>query len=719
MRLKRLLLERYGLFKGKVELQFSDSGIDIIVGDNESGKSTLMDGILSTIFGTKREERVNLIPWNEPSSGESLIELKTDKSMKIQRVIETQHTTLTMNQDTEPLVVFSDKASPHGKKEAAHYFDMLNEIFGFSDRSILESLTFLKQNEAETNLDQKIRELISGSGTGDYKKAIDSLKKETLLITRDVFWMNPSKDRLLEDLVNELIELKQALEEALNVRDEGGDVEGELKETEAGLGKLGKKLKTEEVKLDTIKKFRESIEKYERSKKEHDKLLGEIREREKQIKGQEELEAKLSDEFVIQIKEAGGSLRDELNELKGIEQKKKELANEIESLRMHDVESVELLSGGVKAAIVLSVAVIGIIAGQMWNSTQMSALLAFVFGSIAAALLMLLGRKKPVSTDTRLSVRESDLTDLIEKEEELIEKYSNILSDSSIEETLKLIDSVKEWKTELKLMQEIRSDKKPLEELEKESNSLLQTILLTETNLENLEKEYSELLKTERKIGAAEALEAEQTEVITELSTEHKSLEEVKHENEKKIAKHEGRGVGNIDLLNHEIMEKEEEIESKQLESDALQLAVSTLEESAEKFQESHHNRLSEQISEWFERFTGGRYSGVKLDDNWNPEIRTKEGKRIGPQHLSVGARDQLYFAMRLSLAELMSEDVNLPIVLDDPFVNYDDKRLKISIELLKEISKEHQVLLFTHSPEYAKWGNVVMNLNDYWKNMK
>ena len=174
-------------------------------------------------------------------------------------------------------------------------------------------------------------------------------------------------------------------------------------------------------------------------------------------------ETKLNDEFVIQIKKAGSSLGDELNELKGIEQKKRELANEIESLKMHEVESVELLSGGVKAAIVLSVAVIGIIAGQMWNSTQMSALLAFVFGSIAAALLMLLGRKKPVSTDTRLSVRESDLTDLIEEEKELLKKHSIILQNKSIGETLKLIDSIKEWETGLKLKQEILSRKKPLE----------------------------------------------------------------------------------------------------------------------------------------------------------------------------------------------------------------------------------------------------------------
>ena len=717
MRLKRLLLERYGLFKGKVEVHFSDSGIDVIVGDNESGKSTLMDGILSVIFGTKREERENLIPWDASASGEGTLEIETDKKMKIKRVIESQHTVVTLDHDRRPLEIFSDKASPQGKKEAAHYFDMLNKTFGFSDRNILESLTFVKQNKAETALDQKIREIISGSGSGDYKKAVDQLVKEADSLTSEVYWAKKKRQgKILEILEIELTDLKYSLEEALNVRDEGGDVEGKLKEAETKLAKLEKKLKGEESKLENIKKFIKSVEKLKGSKREHDNLLSEIQETLKQKNGLDELEKKLNDEHVIQIKEAGESLRDELNELKGIKKKKAEIEGKIAGLKEKEPEEVEVLSGGVKAAIVIAVAAAGVIVGQLWNSTQMSAILAFVFGSIAAALLMLLEKKKYAPSDTRLSVRESDLTDLIDREDELLKKYSIILSNRNISETLKLIDSIKVWETELKLKQEILSRKKPMEELEAESKSLLQAILLTETTLENLEKELPELLKTERKMGESEASEAEQKIKIDELSSERDSLETLIIENEKKIAIHEVQGIGNIDLLNHEIAAKEEEIGSKQLESDALQMAVRTLEESAEKFQESHHGRLGERISEWFDRFTAGKYSRVTLDDDWCPEVTTKEGKRISPGQLSVGAKDQLYFAMRLSLAELMSEDVKLPIVLDDPFVNYDDKRLKISKELLDEISVEHQVILFTHSPEYAEWGNVVLDLNDYWK---
>ena len=718
MRLKRLLLERYGIFKGKVEVQFSDSGIDVIIGDNESGKSTLMDGILSLIFGTKREERENLIPWGEPAGGEGTLEIEADKNMRIHRVIESQHTTLTLDYDSEPEEVFSDKASPQGKKEAAHYFDMLNEMFRFSDRNILESLTFIKQKEAETKLGEKIREIISGSGRGDYKKAIDELQKETLLITRNVYWKNPSKDRLLENLENELIDQKNSLEEALNVRDEGGDVEGELKEAEIKLGNLKKKLKSEETKIETVKKFIESIEKLERYEKEHQKLLGEIQEREKQRKGEEKLEEKLNDDLVIQIKKAGESLRNELNELKSVTKKKEELEDKIEGLKKKEPEQVKTLSGGVKAVIVIVAVAAGVAIGQLWN-LHISAMLGTLFGTLVAIILWLLGKKKPATTDTRLSVRESDLTELIEREEKLLDKHSILLSNNSINELLKAIDDIKEWKTELRLTQDILSGKKPIEELEKESKSLLHAFLSADTALENMENELPELLKTERKMGECEALEAEQKIKIDELSSERDSLETLIIENEKKIAIQEVQGVGNIDLLNHEIEELEEEIEAKRLESDALQLAVKILEESVEKFQQSHHNRLSERISEWFGRFTAGKYSGVVLDDDWSPEIRTKEGKSIKPERLSVGARDQLYFAMRLSLAELMSDDVKLPIVLDDPFVHYDDRRLEISKELLDEISVEHQVILFTHSPDYAKWGNVVLDLNDYWHSEK
>ncbi|MCH7619656.1 MAG: AAA family ATPase, partial [Candidatus Marinimicrobia bacterium] len=201
MRLKRLLLSRYGLFDGEVEIEFSGSGIDLIIGDNESGKSTIMDGILSVLFGTKREERGDLTPWSGSSGGQGILEIESDNIMRIQREVDSQHTTVTANPEEAPLELFNDKASPQGKKELTHYLKIIGEKVGVRDRDLLESLTFVRQNQMETELGEKIREIISGSGRGDYKKAIDTLIGEADSLTADVPWARKKRqDKQLEKL---------------------------------------------------------------------------------------------------------------------------------------------------------------------------------------------------------------------------------------------------------------------------------------------------------------------------------------------------------------------------------------------------------------------------------------------------------------------------------------------------------------------------------------
>ncbi len=43
-----------------------------------------------------------------------------------------------------------------------------------------------------------------------------------------------------------------------------------------------------------------------------------------------------------------------------------------------------------------------------------------------------------------------------------------------------------------------------------------------------------------------------------------------------------------------------------------------------------------------------------------------------------------------------MYKDEKPFIILDDPFVNFDDEKLRGGISLLKEISREYQVIYFT-----------------------
>ena len=55
-----------------------------------------------------------------------------------------------------------------------------------------------------------------------------------------------------------------------------------------------------------------------------------------------------------------------------------------------------------------------------------------------------------------------------------------------------------------------------------------------------------------------------------------------------------------------------------------------------------------------------------------------------------------MYFALKLAFIEQIKDKINLPILIDDSFVNFDDRRIGYIDKLLKKISENNQVLIFT-----------------------
>ena len=56
-----------------------------------------------------------------------------------------------------------------------------------------------------------------------------------------------------------------------------------------------------------------------------------------------------------------------------------------------------------------------------------------------------------------------------------------------------------------------------------------------------------------------------------------------------------------------------------------------------------------------------------------------------------------------MAVAELIVNSESFPFFLDDSFVQYDDKRLEGALEIVSELSRRHQVLLFScHGREQA-----------------
>ena len=81
------------------------------------------------------------------------------------------------------------------------------------------------------------------------------------------------------------------------------------------------------------------------------------------------------------------------------------------------------------------------------------------------------------------------------------------------------------------------------------------------------------------------------------------------------------------------------------------------------------------------------------MDTSFKVKLR-QSGKTQHPESLSQGWRDAVELCVRLSLAEaLYAEGEVPPLILDDPFVNLDEGRLKAAKKLLEALSQKYQIL--------------------------
>ena len=112
-------------------------------------------------------------------------------------------------------------------------------------------------------------------------------------------------------------------------------------------------------------------------------------------------------------------------------------------------------------------------------------------------------------------------------------------------------------------------------------------------------------------------------------------------------------------------------------------------------------------------RITGGRYRRVRVDDEtldisvFAPE----KGDWVSTTQLSQGTADQVFLAARIGLVRLVTGDRRPPLILDDPFVTFDDDRARQSLELLRELSADFQVIYLTTTDRFDDIADVVVEL--------
>jgi len=127
----------------------------------------------------------------------------------------------------------------------------------------------------------------------------------------------------------------------------------------------------------------------------------------------------------------------------------------------------------------------------------------------------------------------------------------------------------------------------------------------------------------------------------------------------------------------------------------ALTLAQETLTEASAQLQRRFAPRIASRAQELMAAFTGGRYDRLTLGEDLSVRAGTGgEATTREAMWRSDGTVDQLYLALRLAVAEVLTPEA--PLILDDALVRFDDARTKAALEVLRSVGENRQIILFT-----------------------
>ena len=147
-----------------------------------------------------------------------------------------------------------------------------------------------------------------------------------------------------------------------------------------------------------------------------------------------------------------------------------------------------------------------------------------------------------------------------------------------------------------------------------------------------------------------------------------------------------------------ELKRRLENIKKAKEEIHAIEEAKRNIEEIANEIRSSFGKRLNNQASYYMSKITNGKYDNITIDERLNITINNKKSL-IPSSRLSKGTIEQVYMALRLAAADIIFEKDKKPILLDDAFVMYDNKRMGNTLKFMAE-SMEQVVLFSCHTRE-------------------
>lgn len=150
------------------------------------------------------------------------------------------------------------------------------------------------------------------------------------------------------------------------------------------------------------------------------------------------------------------------------------------------------------------------------------------------------------------------------------------------------------------------------------------------------------------------------------------------------------------EALKEEIEDCRTRLAAYQAYFSAAELARTALGAANEEMGNAFAPAINVSAAKILSEITAGRYDDVRVSSDLEPVVLDKEDRAIvAKETLSSGTVDQLYLALRLAVAEKLFEGAEpMPLLMDEAMAQYDDTRMAQAIAYLTELPQ--QILFFT-----------------------
>ncbi len=775
MKINSVYISAFGKFEDKT-FDFSD-GLNVIFGENEDGKTTLMTFIRMMFYGSSVKSNEELIknprkkyaPRNDkPMAGR--IDFEIDgKKFRIERIFKTSNAT---DKIAVTNLQSGERETFTGKEDLGKRF--LGLSLDAAEKSVfLSDQTIFSKNSADGELNSRLSNL---AGTGEEDVSADEIlgkieKARNTLLTKTGRGGKITKDsEELETLklkLNSARRTEQARKECnlrleneqlrlSSIKTEIDKLTAHIKSAEGGkrfaklkeycdsvtvLNSVNKKLINEKGSPITVSLLSDG----ENALSEY-KLLSErlpsLNEKEALYKQQAD-EAKAKLDLEESSEEIGLRLKEKQTTFDNVSREIELFTKEAETLNQKAYEA-EHQKKKIRP-IFLILTILGIVALALsFVLTSYKNILLAGGGALALTglILTLTVRKKNPVNLKELKEQEAILRQKVADNQAIYNELISVISNLTAKEAVakqKELTLGEAFTQKFELLKGVREEIEKINaRLDSAKNLLLN---LTTSNMKEFSPKGMEIILYSHKTNLQKKENLEVKVALLKKDLDNISFEDAEKElsvipegaisvgdlddlNERLIfkkkeletlrqniaddlasAKNDFRFAVHPTVLEQKIKEKEELLAKEYRFCEAADIAYEALSDAFLKVRETFGSVLGERTSEIFSALTSGKYSSVSVSKNFDIAVEEKDIFGTNDwQTLSSGTIDQAYFALRLTVSELLSNDgQKLPLILDDPFDRYDDKRSEKAMQFLEDYSKDSQTLLFTCHKQFTE----------------